>query len=264
MSHVPHALSIALRRMSTLCVAACLMSAHDAGAASSILIAPVDPKLFAENRSVAIWLENRGKQNVALQIRVLGWVQQQGLDGYREQADVVASPPAATVVPGQKQMIRIIKATEPAPGAEQAYRVIVDEIPMPGAQDTRDGVGIRFQMRYSVPLFVYGRGLWIRDPVLKDGKGKPGQPVLNYMIESEGGQQRIGIRNIGPVHARISAASFVDASGREHELAAGLLGYVLPGASMHWPLPAGVNPAGMTFKAKINDEPERWVLRAPP
>jgi fimbrial chaperone protein len=42
------------------------------------------------------------------------------------------------------------------------------------------------------------------------------------------------------VHARLSQVRVHDESGRSHVVADGLLGYVLPGAEMQWPLPAGI------------------------
>ncbi len=36
--------------------------------------------------------------------------------------------------------------------------------------------------------------------------------------------------------AQLADVAFVDGNGKRSEIAAGLLGYVLPGATMHWPL----------------------------
>jgi P pilus assembly chaperone PapD len=38
-----------------------------------------------------------------------------------------------------------------------AYRIIVDEIPQPDAK-AEPAIGLKLQMRYSIPLFVYGQG----------------------------------------------------------------------------------------------------------
>jgi hypothetical protein len=49
-------------------------------------------------------------------------------------------------------------------GVEQAYRIIVDEIPQPDAK-AEPAIGLKLQMRYSIPLFVYGQGI----PTIKEG-----------------------------------------------------------------------------------------------
>lgn len=59
---------------------------------------------------------------------------------------------------GNKQLIRLIKQTKAPDGAEQAYRIIVDEIPSSDNAGTPP-MGLKIQMRYSLPLFVYGQGI---------------------------------------------------------------------------------------------------------
>ncbi|MDG3720512.1 molecular chaperone, partial [Pseudomonas aeruginosa] len=45
-----------------------------------------------------------------------------------------------------------------------------------------------------------------------------------------------------------------EGNGRSLALLDGLLGYVLPGRQMRWPLPPGLLPgAGMTLKAQLAD-----------
>ncbi|PXW24841.1 fimbrial chaperone protein [Paraburkholderia caballeronis] len=236
-----------------------------AQAASSVLIAPVDPKLAAESRSVALWLENRGDASVSLQIRVFGWEQRNFADDYPEQDQVVASPPVATIAPGKKQLVRLIRTQPVPPGTELPLRVLVDDIPVAhdGHDDAPAGptTGIRFQMRYSVPLFVYGSGLWIRDPVLKDGSGEPAVPSLVATVVQHGGRRFLNLRNDGPVHARLAAVQMIDGGGHARDVAKGLLGYVLPGAAMRWPLPDDLAvDAASRLRAKVNDEPQPWLL----
>jgi len=251
-------------RQWSLGVLLCLIAAFagTVGATASILVAPIDPKLSAQDHSVALWLENRDSKPVSLQIRVLGWVQSDHADGYTAQDLIVASPPVATIEPGKRQMVRLIRM-QPAPsGTEQAYRVLVDEIPVGGdsaASDAGD-MGIKFQMRYSVPLFVYGEGLWVHDPALKDGPGEAAVPVLDVRTMDEDGRRYLVVRNTGPVHARLAQVQLIDAAGSAHEMAGGLLGYVLSGAVMRWPLPAQLPQDDFRVEMKVNDEPELWTL----
>lgn len=105
-------------------------------AASSVLIWPINPVIEAESNAAALWLENRGQDPVRLQVRVLGWSQQDFEDQLEPQQQVVGSPPMATVEPGQRQLVRLIRR-QPAPaGQEKSFRIIVDEL-LPGANPAR-------------------------------------------------------------------------------------------------------------------------------
>lgn len=222
-------------------------------AASSVLIWPIDPVIQSSEKAGALWLENRGSQPVTLQVRVLEWSQQGHADGYAAQKAVIGSPPMARIEPGKKQLVRLIK-TAPAPaGQEMAYRILVDEIPV-AAEAVEPGemkAGVNFQMRYSVPLFVYGDGLAYDKFAEQRGESATASPQLSWRIVDAGGRRFVEIANSGTLHARLARVSFTWSDGRRVVLSPGLLGYVLAGASMRWPLPAGVDGSA-TLQASIN------------
>ncbi|WP_277963235.1 fimbrial biogenesis chaperone [Pseudomonas sp. RIT-To-2] len=224
-------------------------------AASSVLIWPIDPVLEADQQASALWLENRGTEAANLQIRVFAWNQTGFDDQYQNQRDVIGSPPVAHIEPGQKQLVRLTRTREVPPGQELAYRIIIDEIPAAQAPG-QDGQGktaaaIRFQMRYSVPLFAYGAGLWSKpDPSRERDPQTAGAPALTWRTVSEGQKRFVEIRNQGPVHARLT--DVVAQEGAQHRpLGEGLLGYVLPGASMRWPIPEPVAQVSV-LQGRIN------------
>lgn len=226
-----------------------------APAASSVLIWPIDPVLEADQQASALWLENRGNEAANLQIRVFAWSQNNQGDQYQNQREVIGSPPVARIEPGQKQLVRLTRTGVVPPGQEKAYRIIIDEIPQ-ALPDTAEGEGktaaaIRFQMRYSVPLFAYGAGLWSKPDATRsrDPKGI-GAPALSWRPVEEGGQRFVEVRNQGPVHARLTDVA-VQQGGQARPLVEGLLGYVLPGATMRWPVGAGVHQAS-ALQARIN------------
>ncbi|MBV4474103.1 molecular chaperone [Pseudomonas sp. B2M1-30] len=209
-------------------------------AASSVLIWPIDPVLEADQQASALWLENRGNETANLQIRVFGWTQNGFEEQYRNQREVIGSPPVAKIEPGQKQLVRLTRTREVPPGQELAYRIIIDEIPSaqaPAAADGKTAAAIRFQMRYSVPLFAYGAGLWSKEDSTRqrDPKGV-GLPQLSWRTVTVDGRPYVEVRNQGAVHARLTDVA-IKQSGQDKPLAEGLLGYVLPGAVMRWPAP---------------------------
>ncbi|MBS4090018.1 MULTISPECIES: molecular chaperone [Pseudomonas] len=219
------------------------LGAGYAHAASSVLIWPIDPVLEADQQASALWLENRGTETANLQIRVFGWSQNGYEEQYQNQRDVIGSPPVAKIEPGQKQLVRLTRTKDVPPGQELAYRIIIDEIPSaqpPSAEGGKTAAAIRFQMRYSVPLFAYGVGLWSKEDSTRqrDPKGI-GLPQLSWRTVAVDGRPYVEVRNQGAVHARLTDVA-IKQGGQNKPLAEGLLGYVLPGAVMRWPAPGGL------------------------
>lgn len=217
-----------------------MLGGGSAQAASSVLIWPIDPVLEADQQASALWLENRGTETANLQIRVFGWSQSGFEEQYQKQRDVIGSPPVAKIEPGQKQLVRLTRTKDVPPGQELAYRIIIDEIPSaqpPAAEGGKTAAAIRFQMRYSVPLFAYGAGLWSKEDSTRprDPKGI-GVPQLSWRTVAVDGRPFVEVRNQGAVHARLTDVAIKQA-GQSKPLAEGLLGYVLPGAVMRWPAP---------------------------
>ncbi len=243
-------------RCMAFALAACAGWAH---AATPLMIWPVDPVITEEQQAVAVWLENRGTAAVSLQVRVLDWSQTDGEEFFSAQKDVVASPPISLVPAGKRQMVRLIAARRPPTGLEDAYRVVIDELPAPGdpAQmpaGAETGMGIRLNVRYAIPLFVYGEGAQPfrpTKPLLAGGKGKPLPPSLTWQATKQGNRHQLVVRNQGAGHARLTSVQWNAGSRGAISINEGLMGYVLPGSQMQWELEAPP-PANPELKATIN------------
>lgn len=215
-------------------------------AGASVLISPIDPAIAADQQSSALWLENRGDAPVSLQVRVLGWSQAQGEDSYEPQARVVPSPPILTVEPGKRQLIRLIAADPARAQGESAYRVLVDELPPPPDKEGDSG-SVRFRMRYSIPLFVYGGAA--------SPKQAPDGSHLACSLGDEDGTARAEIRNTGDYHARIVGLS-IESGGETVPIGAGLVGYALAGGGFAASLPASASaPARLVMSVDGRTEP---------
>ncbi|EJM87786.1 MULTISPECIES: fimbrial biogenesis chaperone [unclassified Pseudomonas] len=235
-----------------------LLGAVKVQAASSVLIWPIDPVLEADQQASALWLENRGNETANLQIRVFAWSQSGFNDQYQNQRDVIGSPPVAKIEPGQKQLVRLTRTREIPPGQELAYRIIIDEIPSatpPSGESGKTAAAIRFQMRYSVPLFAYGAGLWSKEDTSRkrDPKGA-GLPDLSWRTVAVDGRPYVEVRNQGAVHARLTDVALKQ-GGQTKPLVEGLLGYVLPGAIMRWPAP-GPMAQDPALQVRVNGSPQ--------
>jgi fimbrial chaperone protein len=233
-----------------------------AAQAGSLLIWPVDPVIESGARATALWLENPGKAPITLQVRIYAWAQDGGKNAYAPQETILGTPPTVTVAPGAKQLIRLTRTTPTPTKAEQAFRVVVDEIPTP-SRVAASSAAVSFRMRYSLPLFAYGDGL------SRKGAAEPRTvthaPRLAWRVISGAGERYLEIRNMGNLHARLTDVAFAQEAAPANDngaLAKGLFGYVLPGATMRWPLPAGTT-VGAELVAAVNGAVRARLERMP-
>jgi fimbrial chaperone protein len=222
---------------------ACLLAAATHASASGLQIAPTTLELAPSGPAQALWLTNTGDRALRAQVRTFHWSQAGGRDDLTPTQELVASPPMLAIPPGGRQLVRVIRTGPPASAGEQAYRLLIDELP----QGSGDATGVQYVLRYSVPVFVGASGT---------------KPSLEWSGTVARDSVTLDIRNSGPAHAQISAVSLVPGDGVPLDLVPGLLGYVLPGATMHWTLslPAGTNTANAHVKATINGEPTDQTL----
>lgn len=224
---------------------ALLLAATSAAPAASLQVAPTSVTLKPGENAGALWLSNADDtEKLRAQVRVFRWTQENGEEKLEPTRDLSVSPPIVEVAGGARQLIRVIRTSPPPPHVETTYRVMVDELP-DGKQP--EGGGLRFLMRYSVPVFVLPSG------------DAPLQYALDTRLEQTGTGQVLVVSNQGNQHAQIADLTGVDATGARSVLLPGLVGYVLPGQTMRWPLPANA-PAGGRLVARINGEQEEQTL----
>ncbi len=178
--------------------------------------------------------------------------QEDGHERYTAQQDVVASPPIVTIGTGSKQLIRLIKQASVPAGIEQAYRIIVDEIPQPDAKLNPPSAS---NCRCATPSLCL---CMARGSDYKEGAHHALAETqnLSWRVTQAGGQPALEVRNRGDVHVRLSQVA-LEQGGQKRTVAEGLLGYVLPGSTRSWPVPAGVRqPERMS--AQINAREAQW------
>lgn len=116
----------------------------------------------------------------------MSWKQIDFQDRYAEQSNVIATPPFMTLEPGKRNMIRLIRVNSAPANTELAYRIIIDEISAPYQQDAPQ-MGLQFQMRYLLPLFLDGEGVWTHTrPDKRRTNAEPTLPVLSWRISAVG------------------------------------------------------------------------------
>ncbi|EJL71742.1 P pilus assembly protein, chaperone PapD [Variovorax sp. CF313] len=213
---------------------------HAVASASGLQVSPVTLTLEATQNADGLWLSNTGDDVVHAQVRVYHWSQESGTEKLTASRELLVSPPMVQLAPSERQLIRVIRTGVPAGTVESSYRVVIDELPV----EMKEKKGLQLVLRYSVPIFVAAAA----------AGAQPTAPQLTWSLRREGAQAVLEVANSGGMHAQLADLDFVDATGRRTSVHAGLMGYVLPGVSMRWPLktPAEAFAPGGVLETKIN------------
>ncbi|MBB6248048.1 fimbria/pilus periplasmic chaperone [Rhodanobacter sp. A1T4] len=211
--------------------------------ASGLQVAPVTLSLQPSQNADGLWLSNTGDNVIHAQVRVYHWAQDANGDQLSLSQGLVISPPILQLAVGEQQLVRVIRLGAPpnGPGAvEDAYRVAIDELPV----DMHGKKGLQFVLHYTLPVFVEPAG------------AAAAPPILHWSLQQDGDHAVLQVGNTGGSHAQLASLSFINSAGQRSEITPGLLGYVLPGATMRWVLkpPVAVFASGGTLEASINGE----------
>jgi fimbrial chaperone protein len=239
------------KRRALVAVSAVLWTLAPAQAvASGLQVAPVTVTLAATKSADGLTLSNSGDSVVHAQVRVYRWVQDATGEHLDATSELAVSPPMVELDPGEKQLIRVIRVGPPPPAGavEQAFRVKIDELPL----DLTGEKGLRYVLNYSLPIFVQPAG----------ADAPP--PKLSWKLARSGDHVALVAANSGGVHAQVADVKYTDASGKTVQLAPGLLGYVLPGATMQWAtaIPAEALDQAGTLQAMIDGQQVSQPLSA--
>lgn len=233
--------SLWLRRIAKPAVISSLLLASSGAMASGLQVSPISLSLQAKENASGLTLSNTGDDVVHAQVRVYQWSQDEKGDQLTASRGLLASPPMIELKPGEQQLIRIIRASAPPSGigaVESSYRLSIDELPIPSAEQK---TGLQFALSYSLPVFVQPVGVQQTAPKLR----------WTYTVQPDGKQVTMRVSNSGNGRAQLAKLSIDDATGNNIEINPGLLGYVLPGATMQWTLKVPPNELKNSGKIKV-------------
>ncbi len=207
-----------------------LLGPSASAVAASLQVAPVSLDFPPGAKASQLTLQNLSNTPIDAQIRVFRWAQKDGEELLTPSTDLVASPPAASLAPGQNYIVRLVRVSGKPVDGEESYRLLIDELPQ--ASDG-SGTKVNFIVRYSIPIFFSQANT---------------NPQLVWSAVSLKDQLRITVRNDGTRHIRISGLKVEDVTGHSVAYGQGLVGYVLPHATMRWTVPAKDMTPGTTLK----------------
>ncbi|HEL4114484.1 TPA: molecular chaperone, partial [Stenotrophomonas maltophilia] len=145
-------------------------------------------------------------------------------------------------------LVRVMRPTREPPAAQQYYRLIVDEVPDLATR----AEGMQFVLRYSIPVFV------------QPASGKLAPQLQARLVTLGDGRNGVEVANSGNSYAQIADLALGSAT-RPRIVHPGLLGYVLPGQVMRWPIErTAIDRDNDQITAKLNGESEQTPLSPPP
>lgn len=236
-------LSLWLIRVARIAIVSSLLFGTGA-MASGLQVSPISLSLEARDNASGLTLSNTSDDVINVQVRVYQWSQDETSDQLTPSRGLLASPPMINLNSGEKQLIRIIRAKAPPQGAgavEDSYRVLINELP---TKSLKNKSGLQFALSYSLPVFVQPVSLVKTSPQLQ----------WRYSLLPDKDRIALRISNSGNGHAQLAGLSILDPASNSIGLNQGLLGYVLPGATMNWTLkvPPSALITGGKFKVTIN------------
>ena len=237
-------LTLWLHRVAKYSVISSLLLCSNWAMASGLQVSPISLSIQARENASGLTLSNTGDNVVHAQVRVYHWSQDETGDQLTLSRGLLASPPMIELNPNDKQLVRIIRAKAPPHGSgavADSYRILVNELPIKSPDQKS---GLQFALSYSLPVFVQPVGVVKTAPKLQ----------WSTHVQPDNKQIKLRVHNSGNGHAQLANLSFVDTTSTSIDVHKGLLGYVLPGATMYWTLktPPSALMTGGKFKAMIN------------
>lgn len=191
------------------------LGAADAG---GLAVSPIRVYLSDSMPTAALTLENNGPVASVVQLQVMAWSSEGEADSYQPTYEIVASPPIATLQPGQTQIVRVGLSRDADADRELAYRLYIEEVPPPPQPNHQ---GLQVALRIGVPVFV--------EPA------RSARPEVAWRAV-RGGADSVTIHatNNGNAHLRLMSLKLKSAQTGRLMDERQIVGYLLPGQSRQW------------------------------
>jgi fimbrial chaperone protein len=212
--------------------------------AASLRIEPVLVDVPAPGTAGLLTLRNDDSAEMTVQIRVFKWSQVNGKDALEPTTDVVASPPAIKLSPGNDYVARIVRTTKRATQGEENYRILVDQLP----QAQQPAAQVNLLIRQSIPVFF--------------GRGPDARTDVAWSLAYDGPALVLTAKNSGARRLRVSAVTLRDDAGAIISFGEGLVGYVLGHSTMTWSQPAEAGALSAKGSITLNGQGDTGPIHA--
>ncbi|MFN3743855.1 MAG: molecular chaperone [Hyphomicrobiaceae bacterium] len=221
-------------RATFACLAALIVLWAEPAEAASLRVTPVTLDVRVPRNAATLRLRNDADRPLDVQVRIFRWTQSGGADQYEPTTAVVVSPPATRLAPRVEYTVRVVRISKAPIAAEESYRVVIDEIPSSPVK--RSGT-INLVIRHSIPVFFRS--------------AQAAMPKVSWRLAQSDGKPKLVAENAGGTRLRLADLSLHQ--GNAHVfIKRGLVGYVLAGATVEWPVVLRQRPTApvLTLKAE--------------
>ena len=194
-----------------------------AAQAQSLRVVPVNIEIPPGQKATSLTVTNESSAITTIQIRAYEWTQPDGNDQLTASNELLASPPLASIPPGETQVVRLVLRRTPE-GREATYRILLDQIPA----TTAPGM-VQLALRMSIPIFV--------QPATR------AVPHVQFRLELAAGQIYLVGINDGLRHETIRNIELQTSDGRKLKTESGASPYILAATTRRWRIvPQGALP----------------------
>jgi fimbrial chaperone protein len=211
--------------------------------AASLQVTPVLLDIAAPAAAATVTLRNTGAAPITSQIRVFRWIQEAGRERLEPTADVVASPPAAQLRPGQDYVVRVVRLAKNPVAGEEAYRLLIDELPEVSQRPRT----VNFVVRHVLPLFFAAPARSVSE--------------VTWRVTQRGRALFLTAVNAGDRRVRLASLRFGSGTSTV-SLGPGLAGYALGHSAMSWTAPAPARGLSPGTEVAITGQTEEGPLHA--
>lgn len=217
-----------------------LLAWFNLACAGGLGVSPIRVHLSDAQPTAALTLVNNGARAAVIQLQVLGWRAAGERVHYDPTDDIVATPPIATIQPGQTQIVRVGLNRDADPHRELTYRLYIEEVPPPPTEGQQ---GLQIALRIGVPVFI--------DPA------QTAQPRLKWRALRSGDHSiTLQATNTGDAHLRLMGIRLQPVGDEHRVMKQQIVGYLLPDQSRHWDIPISMplpdGPLHLSAIAKPN------------
>ena len=203
--------------------------------AASLIISPTSVERVAPDRAAVFHLRNQVSRPVGIEVRVLRWSNEGGVEQLKPTNDVVASPPSVRLPPNGNRVVSVVRVSKEPLTSQETYRVVIDELPDPAGSTGAESVAVQ----HVLPVLF-------RTP---DASGSE----IDWSLARSRGWLMLVVENNGARRLRLSDVKLTQ-GGAVIARRDGFVGYVLPGLTRQWRVGREDSYSGgpVTLSAKSN------------
>ena len=121
-------------------------------------VTPVRIYMDANDKAVAVTINNEGEEELVMQAELYTWTQKpDGEDVLEPTEDLLLSPPIIKLAGKSKQVVRLARLQPVEMNQQQTYRMIVREIPE--AKPNKGNLQLQIAIAFSMPVFITPPGV---------------------------------------------------------------------------------------------------------